>query len=158
MDSRQFDEQFDIAGVALIPKMKSCGKSQCSACPHGPFWYARVPSYWTVANNGGMEVYLGRAWDADALLEKVAPLLTLSVRERFKAAIGVLLDRERLAKVGELLKGVERGRSDVGGVLSRAMKTHRARLMDLDKEESALKREQAALAKKLKKGASNGRH
>jgi len=150
MNSSDFKEQFDIAGVSIIPKMKSCGKENCGACPHGPFWYVQAPGYWTVAqSNGRMEVYLGRAWGSDDLLEKVAPLLALRVREPFIAWIAGQLDRERLAEIGELLKGVEREREGQGAARVRAERVYRAALKELADEESALKREAAGLSKKL---------
>lgn len=29
--------------VGMRPQMVRCGKSNCTTCPHGPYWYA----YWT---------------------------------------------------------------------------------------------------------------
>ena len=158
MNSSDFKEQFDIAGVSIIPKMKSCGKENCGACPHGPFWYVQAPGYWTVAqSNGRMEVYLGRAWGSDDLLEKVAPLLALRVREPFIAWIAGQLDRERVAEIGELLKGVERDRVGERGALAMAERACAAALKELAQEESALKRERAALAVKLGMGKTGTR-
>jgi len=158
MDSRQFDKQFEIAGVSLIPKMKSCGKAYCGKCPHGPFWYAIAPGYWLAKRQTSrMEVYLGRSWNAENLLKEVAPRLASTLRFRFEGAIRVMLDRERLAKVGEELKGVAHERVVEGDVRARAERVYGDALKRLRKEESALKVEGAALTKKLKGARANGK-
>lgn len=159
MKSSDFKEQLDIAGVLITPKMKWCGKENCRACPHGPFWYATAPGYWTVANHdfafaksGRMEVYLGRAWVADDLLGWVAPRLALRHREPFVAWIWAQLDRERLVEIGKELEEVASGRAMAERDLQKARLEYRRWLKDLARQESALKRERAALSKKLANG------
>jgi hypothetical protein len=48
--------------VSLRHQMVKCGKSGCTKCPHGPYWYA----YWT-ENGKRRSRYVGRLLDEDSL-------------------------------------------------------------------------------------------
>ena len=44
--------------VSLRQRSVKCGKSGCTSCPHGPYWYA----YWT-ENGKRRSKYIGRMLD-----------------------------------------------------------------------------------------------
>ncbi len=48
--------------VRLRRQMVRCGKSGCTKCPHGPYWYA----YWT-EDGRRRSRYLGRLLDEETL-------------------------------------------------------------------------------------------
>lgn len=48
----------DEPKVSLRQQMVRCGKSGCTKCPHGPYWYA----YWT-ENGRRRSRYVGRLLD-----------------------------------------------------------------------------------------------
>ena len=51
-------EPGDEPNVSLREQMVRCGKTGCTKCPHGPYWYA----YWT--ENGKRRTrYIGRMLD-----------------------------------------------------------------------------------------------
>ena len=53
----------DHPEVHLRQQSVRCGKTGCTQCPHGPYWYA----YWT--ENGRRRIrYLGRLLEEEALL------------------------------------------------------------------------------------------
>lgn len=52
----------DHPDVSLRKQMVRCGKSGCTRCPHGPYWYA----YWTEAGRRRSR-YVGRLLQEDAL-------------------------------------------------------------------------------------------
>lgn len=49
--------------VSLRQQMVRCGKSSCTKCPHGPYWYA----YWT-EDGRRRSRYVGRLLDEESLL------------------------------------------------------------------------------------------
>jgi hypothetical protein len=48
----------DGPNVSLRKQMVRCGKSECTKCPHGPYWYA----YWTEEGRRRSR-YIGRLLD-----------------------------------------------------------------------------------------------
>ena len=48
----------DGPNVSLRQQMVRCGKSECTKCPHGPYWYA----YWTEEGRRRSR-YIGRLLD-----------------------------------------------------------------------------------------------
>jgi hypothetical protein len=48
----------DGPNVSLRSQMVRCGKTECTRCPHGPYWYA----YWT-ENGRRRSRYVGRLLD-----------------------------------------------------------------------------------------------
>ena len=48
--------------VSLRQQKVKCGKSGCTRCPHGPYWYA----YWT-ENGKRRSRYVGRLLEEDSL-------------------------------------------------------------------------------------------
>ena len=53
----------DHPEVHLRQQSVRCGKTGCTQCPHGPYWYA----YWT-ENGSRRSRYLGRLLEEEALL------------------------------------------------------------------------------------------
>lgn len=49
--------------VSLRHQMVRCGKTGCTKCPHGPYWYA----YWS-ENGRRKSRYVGRLLDEETLL------------------------------------------------------------------------------------------
>ena len=49
--------------VSLRQQMVRCGKTGCTKCPHGPYWYA----YWT-ENGSRRSRYVGRLLEEESLL------------------------------------------------------------------------------------------
>ena len=49
--------------VSLRQQMVRCGKTGCTKCPHGPYWYA----YWT-ENGSRKSRYVGRLLEEESLL------------------------------------------------------------------------------------------
>ena len=49
--------------VSMRQQMVRCGKSGCSKCPHGPYWYA----YWT-EDGKRRSRYVGRLLDEESLI------------------------------------------------------------------------------------------
>lgn len=37
-------ERFHFRGVTYELRFISCGKTKCTKCPHGPYWYAIIPT------------------------------------------------------------------------------------------------------------------
>jgi hypothetical protein len=48
----------DLPDVSIRSQLVRCGKSSCTACPHGPYWYA----YWR-EDGRRRSRYLGRLLD-----------------------------------------------------------------------------------------------
>jgi len=48
-------EIMKIEGITYLSRMVSCGKKGCSACPHGPYWYAAFKR-----KGRYREVYIGK--------------------------------------------------------------------------------------------------
>ncbi len=48
--------------VSMRRQMVRCGKSDCTKCPHGPYWYA----YWT-EDGRRRSKYVGRLLDEESL-------------------------------------------------------------------------------------------
>lgn len=48
--------------VSLRKQMVKCGKSECTKCPHGPYWYA----YWT-EDGRRRSRYVGRLLEDESL-------------------------------------------------------------------------------------------
>ena len=116
MNSNDYAKQseFTIANITLRQKAKSCGKPNCSACPHGGFWYAFVPA--ELSSEGRRaEIYLGRFWTHASLTDPktgIAPKLKPAPRKAFKAVIDHAIDEDAL-------KCLERDWQSVGDELSR---------------------------------------
>lgn len=39
-----YEETFTFRGVIYKRKNVRCGKKACHKCPHGPYWYAIIPT------------------------------------------------------------------------------------------------------------------
>jgi hypothetical protein len=59
---RQADPGSVEPRVSLRNQMVRCGKTGCSKCPHGPYWYA----YWT-EDGKRKSRYVGRLLDEESL-------------------------------------------------------------------------------------------
>lgn len=57
----------ELPGVSYRQEEVRCGRSECSACPHGPYWYA----YWR-EDGRTRSMYIGRQLPGEPL-EPVVP-------------------------------------------------------------------------------------
>ena len=57
--TRQTIQMIRDGRYEFVQQMVPCGKSNCSKCPHGPYWYARV---WKGKNV--REIYIGKSLTA----------------------------------------------------------------------------------------------
>lgn len=138
MDAKQHKEDFTIARVEFKEKAKSCGKENCEQCPHGPYWYAYAPSYFT-KNGRRLEVYLGPKWDHNDLLKKVAPKLDDNRRDEFEEEIQRILDAERLREIQD-------ARRDIAQNIEQIKRDAEARIKQLTQQNALLAKEQAELS------------
>lgn len=49
-------ESFIFRGVQYIAQWNKCGKSNCTRCPHGPYWYAII----SVGQGKPIKRYIGK--------------------------------------------------------------------------------------------------
>jgi hypothetical protein len=143
MDSRLYDDakKVKFGPVDLVGKMKSCGKENCSGCPHGPFWYAYVAAT-DAADQTRCEIYLGSGWMEADLREKVAPRLFGNAHREFLTAVSTVVRSERIA-------WLEREE----GIVHRAINDVAARAQ---KEIAKLRRDEFGIKKELRELRSKG--
>lgn len=76
------DEDPDLQRVSYRQEHVRCGKQGCSACPHGPYWYA----YWK-QDGRTRKQYIGRHLPGEPL-EPVVPDAQADAQQRDRTAEG----------------------------------------------------------------------
>jgi hypothetical protein len=122
-----------VAGVDVIAKFKSCGKENCSQCPHGPVWYAYVPVMRAIGRMR-TEVYLGRVWIGKSLLESVGPKMRTAPRRELVSEV------ERIERA-ERIKFLENEARQVQQAIVDVVARHQKEVEKLRRDEFAIKKE-----------------
>lgn len=125
--------------IILRPKMKNCGREDCSACPHGPYFYAVLSPYQTPSHRRH-EIYLGQSFTPADLRAKVLPQVSSQVGGKLSAYI---VEQEAIARRAKLVKRI----GDLNYSIEDVEAEARRRTKVFAGERDALQRELAALDK-----------